>query len=103
MHDNGIEVKILTGDNDLVTQKIARDIHLNVKGVLTGEEIAHMHDSVLAEKVEATTIFARVNPEQKMRIIQLLQKAGHVVGYMGDGINDAPALKAADTGISVNN
>lgn len=103
MHANGIEVKILTGDNDLVTQKIARDIGLPVQGVLTGVQIARMSVTELAHKVEATTIFARVDPEQKMRIIEMLQSNGHVVGYMGDGINDAPSLKAADTGISVNN
>jgi len=103
MHDNGIEVKILTGDNDLVTGKIARDIGLPIKGVMTGAQIAKMSITDLTYKVESTTVFARVDPEQKMRIIELLQSNGHVVGYMGDGINDAPSLKAADTGISVNN
>lgn len=103
MHDNGIEIKILTGDNDLVTEKIARDINLRIKGVLLGSEIESMHDHELAQRVETTTVFARVNPEQKLRIIKMLQHNGHVVGYMGDGINDAPALKAADTSISVNN
>lgn len=103
MRENGIEIKILTGDNDLVTQKIARDIHLNIKGVLTGLEIEALHDDELAERVESTTIFARLNPGQKVRIIRQLQHNGRVVGYMGDGINDAPSLKAADTGISVNN
>lgn len=103
MHDNGIEIKILTGDNDLVTQKIAGDINLHVKGVLTGAEIENMSDEKLSQRLDTTTIFARVNPEQKLRIIRLLQKAGHVVGYMGDGINDAPSLRAADTSISVNN
>jgi Mg2+-importing ATPase len=103
MHDNNIEIKILTGDNDLVTQKIASDIHLHVKGILTGTEIEVMSDEKLSGLLDQTTIFARVNPEQKLRIIQLLQKAGHVVGYMGDGINDAPSLRAADTSISVNN
>ena len=103
MHENGIEIKILTGDNDLVTQKIASDIHLNVKGVLTGVDVEAMSDEELLGKLEHTTIFARVNPAQKLRIIKLLQRAGHVVGYMGDGINDAPSLKAADTSISVNN
>ncbi len=103
MHDNSIEIKILTGDNALVTQKIAHDIKLNIKGVLTGAEIEDMSDEKLTGLLDHTTIFARVNPEQKLRLIKLLQRAGHVVGYMGDGINDAPALKAADTGISVNN
>ncbi|HVU59504.1 MAG TPA: magnesium-translocating P-type ATPase [Candidatus Saccharimonadales bacterium] len=103
MRQNGIDIKILTGDNDLVTEKIARDIHLKIQGVLTGAEITKLDDPALAEKIEGTTIFARVDPEQKMRIIRLLQANGHVVGYMGDGINDAPSLRAADTGISVNN
>ncbi len=103
MRENGIEIKVLTGDNDLVTEKIARDIHLSVKGVLTGVEVEQMHDDELAKAVETTTIFARLNPGQKVRIIKMLQRGGHVVGYMGDGINDAPSLKTADTGVSVNN
>ena len=103
MREHGIEIKVLTGDNDLVTQKIAHDIHLNVKGTLTGVDIEAMNDDELAKVVENTTIFARLNPAQKVRIIHQLQRAGHVVGYMGDGINDAPSLKAADTGVSVNN
>ncbi len=98
----GIEVKIVTGDNLLVTQKIAREIALPVKGILEGSEIEVMKDAKLAEVAERTTIFARVSPEQKMRIIKLL-KGRHVVGYMGDGINDAPPLWTADVGISVNN
>ena len=103
MRENGIEIKILTGDNNLVTEKVARDIHLNVRGVLTGLEIEGMQEEELRKKVESTTIFARLNPGQKVQIIKLLQQNGHVVGYMGDGINDAPALKTADTGVSVNN
>jgi len=103
MREYGINVKIVTGDNDLVTRKIASDIGLHIEGLLTGQEIQHMSKQKLAEAVEKTTIFARVNPEQKMLIIQTLQANHHVVGYMGDGINDAPSLKAADIGISVNN
>lgn len=103
LEEYGIEIKIITGDNDLVSQKIARDIDLRVKGVLIGSEIETLSDDALRIKAEATTIFARVSPDQKTRIIRLLQKNKHVVGYMGDGINDAPALKAADVGISVNN
>jgi len=103
LEEYGIEIKIITGDNDLVSQKIARDIALPVKGVLTGSEIEKLSDDALRIKAEETTIFARVSPDQKTRIIRLLQKNKHVVGYMGDGINDAPALKAADVGISVNN
>ena len=103
MADYGIEVKIVTGDNDLVTKRIASEINLEVKGVLTGARIDQLNDLELREQAERTTIFARVSPEQKLRVIQTLQAAHHVVGYMGDGINDAPALKAADIGISVNN
>ncbi|MBW4061063.1 magnesium-translocating P-type ATPase [Candidatus Saccharibacteria bacterium] len=103
MTEYGIEVKIVTGDNDLVTSRIAQEIDLTVKGILTGLQIERLNDLELREAAERTTIFARVSPEQKLRVIQSLQASGHVVGYMGDGINDAPALKAADIGISVNN
>ena len=99
----GITIKIITGDNALVAQKIAQDIGLAVSGVQTGDDMTHLSDERLRELVEKTTIFARVNPEQKMHIIQALRKNGHVVGYMGDGINDAPSIQAADVGISVNN
>ena len=102
LHEYGIQVKIVTGDNALVTRKIASDIGLSISGMLTGDEIEHLPDHKLREAVETTTIFARVNPEQKQRIIETLRRNRHVVGYMGDGINDAPSLKAADIGISVN-
>jgi P-type Mg2+ transporter len=98
---HGVEVKIITGDNALVTRKIANDIGLNITGLLTGDEIEHMSRTQFAAAVERTTIFARVNPEQKLRVIEALRANRHVVGYLGDGINDAPALKAADIGISV--
>lgn len=103
MLEMGITTKIITGDNAYVTQKIAHDISLKVDGVLTGVEIAAMSHRELAVAVEKTTIFARVNPEQKMQILQAIQSNGHVVGFMGDGINDAPSLRAADVSISVNN
>ncbi len=99
----GVEIKILTGDSDLLTQKICREIKLIVKGTVNGERIDKLSDEELRNLIPRTTIFARINPEQKERIIQNLQKLGQVVGYLGDGINDAPALKAADVGISVNN
>ena len=98
LEKNGIEIKILTGDNELV-----REISLPVKGVLKGEDTINLTDQELAIKAESTTIFARVSPEQKERIINALKSRGHVVGFLGDGINDAPSLKAADVGISVNN
>lgn len=99
----GIEVKILTGDNELLTEKICKDIDLPVKGVITGEKMHNLSDLAYQKLVKETTIFARITPEQKERIILGLQRAGQVVGYLGDGINDAPALKAADVGVSVNN
>lgn len=100
---HGIRIKIITGDNRLVTQKIAADIHLPIQDVLVGSEIEELTERQLRAAVEHTTIFARVPPEQKRRIILALQKNGHAVGYLGDGINDAPSLEAADVGISVNN
>ncbi|MDP2789905.1 MAG: HAD-IC family P-type ATPase, partial [bacterium] len=99
----GVEIKILTGDNELLTQKVCRDIQLGVKGTITGEQIRKLSTEEFRQVVSATTIFARITPEQKERIIRALQDVGHVVGYLGDGINDAPALKAADVGVSVNN
>ncbi|MFA5030439.1 MAG: magnesium-translocating P-type ATPase [Patescibacteria group bacterium] len=99
----GVEVKILTGDNELLTEKICRDVDIPLKGVLTGAQIDQMSDDELQKAVLATTIFARITPEQKEQIILSIQKSENVVGYLGDGINDAPALKAADVGISVNN
>ncbi|MGB9915166.1 MAG: magnesium-translocating P-type ATPase [Candidatus Bathyarchaeales archaeon] len=99
----GIELKILTGDNELVARKTCEHIGFEIKGVVLGNEIAQMHDDALARVVEEANIFARVTPAQKDRIINALKNNGHVVGFMGDGINDAPSLKTADVGISVNN
>jgi P-type Mg2+ transporter len=103
IREYGVQVKIVTGDNALVTRKIASEIGLEITGLLSGDEIERMNDHQLREAVEKTTVFARVNPEQKLRVIETLRQNQHVVGYMGDGINDAPALKVADVGISVNN
>ncbi|PIT85259.1 magnesium-translocating P-type ATPase [Candidatus Micrarchaeota archaeon CG10_big_fil_rev_8_21_14_0_10_59_7] len=97
----GIEVKILSGDNELVNMKIAKEVGLSVKGVITGEQIEKASDESLQVLVEKNTIFARVLPMQKERIILALQRNKHVVGYLGDGINDALALKTSDVGISV--
>lgn len=99
----GIEVKILTGDNHFLAQKICRDVGILVTETITGDELRQMNDIDLARRVLTTTIFARITPDQKERIILTLKKLGKSVGYMGDGINDAPALKVADVGISVNN
>ena len=99
----GVRIVIITGDNELVTRKICGDIGLSTTEMLTGEQVEKMPETELLIAVEKTNIFSRMLPLQKQRIIQALQKCGHTVGYMGDGINDAPALKVADVGISVNN
>lgn len=103
MKDYGVEVKIITGDNELVAQKICRDLNLKIKGVMVGDELARISDDALGVRALATTIFARFSPEQKNRVIGALRARNKVVGYMGDGINDAPSLKSADVGISVDN
>jgi len=99
----GVQVKVLTGDNELVTKKICHEIGLPVTGIMLGKSIHSLSDAELKKKVEKTTIFARFTPEEKNRVIRMLRLNGHVVGYLGDGINDAPSLKTADVGISVNN
>ncbi len=99
----GIDLKILTGDNELVTRKICEQLGFEIKEVVLGTDIAQMSDDALARVVEEANVFARVTPIQKDRVINLLKDNGHVVGYMGDGINDAPSLKTSDVGISVNN
>ncbi len=100
---DGVELKVVTGDNELVTKTTCEKLGFNIKGVITGNEIALLQDDALAQVVEDNNIFARVNPSQKNRVINALRTNGHVVGYMGDGINDAPSLKAADVSLSVEN
>jgi P-type Mg2+ transporter len=97
----GVSVKILTGDNELVTRTICSHVGLPTEHVLLGAEVAQLDDAALAEAAERTTIFARLSPAEKERIIRSLQARGHVVGFLGDGINDAQALRQADVGISV--
>lgn len=97
----GVELKIITGDNQKVARHVAEAVNLSLKGVLTGSQLNDLKDEALWHLAERTTLFAEVDPNQKERIILALKKTGHVVGYMGDGINDAPALHAADVGISV--
>ena len=97
----GVQVKVLTGDNDIVTRKICRDVGIPFHHVLLGNEIEKMTDDELSSKLEETSVFAKLNPVQKSRIVQLFQAQQHTVGFMGDGINDAPALRNADVGISV--
>lgn len=98
----GVQVKVISGDNKLVALHVAESIGMAVEGVLTGDQVGAMPDEALWQQAACTTLFAEVDPNEKERIILALQKTGHVVGYLGDGINDAPALHAADVGISVN-
>lgn len=98
---DGIQVKILTGDNELVTQHICSQVDLDSGRIVLGTELDKTSDTALAHIVEQTSVFARVSPAQKNRIILALKNRSHVVGYLGDGINDAPSLHAADVGISV--
>ena len=99
----GLQLKIITGDNQLVARHTARAVGLSEANLLTGNQIDDLYDEALWHAAERTTIFAEVDPNQKERIILALKKTGHVVGYMGDGINDAPSLHSADVGISVQN
>ena len=97
----GVQVKILTGDNDIVTRKICHEVGLAVDRIVLGSEIAKLSPNELAELAETATVFAKVSPAQKAAVIDALHRKGHVVGFLGDGINDGPALKAADVGVSV--
>lgn len=99
--DHGVTVKVLTGDNELVTAKICKEVGLDVHEILLGSDIDRMDSSELGRVVETHHIFAKLTPAQKDRIVRALKLNGHVVGFMGDGINDAPALRSADVGISV--
>jgi Mg2+-importing ATPase len=101
LREHGVGIKILTGDNELVTRAICSLVRLRRRRVLLGSQVARLSDDRLADAVERTTIFARLSPTDKERIIHSLQARGHVVGFLGDGINDAAALRAADVGISV--
>ena len=99
----GVTLKVITGDNRRVALHVAQATGMPVTGILTGAELNQMHDEALWRRADQVNLFAEVDPNQKERIISALRKTGHVVGYMGDGINDAPALHAADVGISVEN
>ena len=101
LHDYGVAVKVLTGDNPIVTAKVCRDVGLEPGKPLTGRELDALDDVALCEAVKRTTIFAKLTPLQKSRVVKALQANGHTVGFLGDGINDAPALRDADVGISV--
>ncbi len=97
----GVAIKIVTGDSDLVTRHVCGQLQIPVNGLLTGKEIALLDDPALRARVDGTNLFCRVNPAQKERVIMALKARGHVVGYLGDGINDAPSLHSADVGLSV--
>jgi Mg2+-importing ATPase len=101
LHKHGVAVKILTGDNHLISRKVCADVGLSADPMLLGASVEKMSDIELAEAAEKTTLFARLSPAHKQRIVRVLRSKGHVVGFLGDGINDAPALRAADIGISV--
>jgi P-type Mg2+ transporter len=101
LHNLNVDVKILTGDNEIITAYICKEVGMPVEHLLLGTQIEAMSEAELAEAASVTSVFARLAPAHKERIIRALQSKGHVLGFMGDGINDAPALKAADVGISV--
>src|SRR3989449_3710952 len=103
LRQHGVTVKVLTGDNDLITRKVCKEVGIQAEKIVLGSQVETMSDPQLAEAVESTDIFARLSPAHKQRIVRALQLKGHVVGFMGDGINDAPALRTADVGISVDN
>jgi len=103
LKETGVELKIITGDNELVTRRVCEYLDFEIRGILLGNEIEQMHDDALARAVEEANVFCRVTPAQKNRIISALKANGHVVGFLGDGINDVPSLKNADVGISVDN
>ena len=101
LRDYGVAIKIITGDNEVVTRKICKEVGLAIENTMLGKNVEALSDTQLAEAAEHTTIFAKMSPLQKSRVIRALQSRGHTVGYLGDGINDAAALKDADVGISV--
>ncbi|MGH7245832.1 MAG: magnesium-translocating P-type ATPase, partial [Candidatus Levyibacteriota bacterium] len=103
LKNHGVQIKILTGDNELVAEKVCKEVGIATDTILTGDAIDKLTEEKIREKVESCNIFTQLSPEQKSKIIMLLQKNGHTVGFLGDGINDAPPLKTSDVGISVQN
>jgi len=101
LRKHGVAVIILTGDNPLVSRKVCKDVGLSADPMLLGADVEKMSDAELGDAAQKTTLFARLSPAHKQRVIRALRATGHVVGFLGDGINDAPALRAADIGISV--
>jgi Mg2+-importing ATPase len=102
LKEHGVAVKVVSGDNEAVTARVCQEVGLEIEGILLGPEIDRMSDQELAEAARRVNVFAKVSPDAKARIVRALQAEGNVVGFLGDGINDAPALKQADVGISVN-
>ncbi|AMR41297.1 magnesium-translocating P-type ATPase [Elizabethkingia anophelis] len=101
LHKLGVEVKVITGDNDIVAKKICHDVGIPINNIMLGEELDHISDEELSRNMDLYSIFAKVSPLQKQRIVKVLKSKGHTVGFMGDGINDSAAIKEADVGISV--
>jgi Mg2+-importing ATPase len=101
LREHGVRVKILTGDNEIVTRKVCRDVGIDVEEIALGHELDRLSDTELADVAERATIFAKLTPTQKTRVVHALRQNGHTVGFLGDGINDAGALREADVGISV--
>jgi Mg2+-importing ATPase len=101
LHKLGVTLKVLTGDNDVVTKKICKDVGIPVNHILLGNDLDHISDEELTKQIDEISIFAKLSPAQKSRVVKVLQAKGHTVGFMGDGINDAAALRDADVGISV--
>lgn len=103
LREHGVETKILTGDNERVTASVCKQVGLKVENILMGADVDGMDDQTLSDAAERTQVFAKLSPLQKARVVTLLRARGHVVGYMGDGINDAAAMRASDVGVSVDN
>ncbi|WP_336702695.1 magnesium-translocating P-type ATPase [Chryseobacterium indologenes] len=101
LHKLGVEVKVVTGDNDIVAKKICHDVGIPINTIMLGDEMEHLSDDELRKDMDLYSVFAKVSPLQKQRIVKILRSKGHTVGFMGDGINDAAAIKEADVGISV--
>jgi Mg2+-importing ATPase len=101
LHKLGIELKVLTGDNEIVTKKICREVGIPINNIMMGNDLENISDEELTKQIDDISIFAKLSPAQKSRVVKVLQLKGHTVGFMGDGINDAGALRDADVGISV--
>jgi len=103
LHDYGVDVKVLTGDNEAVTRSVCKQVGLSAEKILLGSDVEAMSDEELKLVVEETDVFAKLSPQQKVRVVSMLRENGHTVGFLGDGINDAAAMRVADVGLSVDN